>query len=42
MEKSINNGSADSVLPFEHDRVVSSTQKDFRAQDSVECSECWK
>ena len=23
---------------FEHDRVVSSTQKNFRARDAVECS----
>ena len=24
---------------FEHDRVVSSTQKNFRARDAVECSD---
>ena len=24
---------------FEHDRVVSSTQKSFRARDAVECSD---
>ena len=24
---------------FEHDRIVSSTQKNFRVQDAVECSD---
>ena len=33
----INNVSACSVPVFEHDKVVSSTQKNFRARDAVEC-----